>query len=172
MATMARFRPWLATLTLSAHVAQAAGFEGALGVERVIIPIAREQKDKILTMETPEAQVKALATLDGPEVLDNFDLTIADLTDFSGKITPQLTAWRTGDVAALDRLSAAPMRAMAPAAYRAILVNRNANWVPRIETWLKGKGNYFVAVGAAHLAGPDSVLAMLEKKGIKARRVQ
>jgi uncharacterized protein len=37
---------------------------------------------------------------------------------------------------------------------------------------MKGKGTYFVAVGAAHLAGPDSVLVMLEKRGVKATRVQ
>jgi uncharacterized protein YbaP (TraB family) len=172
MENLARFRPWFATLTLSVHVAQAAGFDAKLGVERVIIPIAREQKDKILMMETPEAQIKALATLDGPEVLDNFDYAIADLVDFNGKIQPQLAAWRSGDLDTLDKLSAAPMRNTAPAAYRAMLVNRNANWVPRIETWLQGKGNYFVAVGAAHLAGPDSVIAMLAKKGIKAERVQ
>jgi uncharacterized protein len=172
MERMTRFRPWLATLTLSSHVAQAAGFDGDLGVERIVIPIAREQKDKILTLETPEAQIKALATLDGPELLDNFDIAIEDLVDFNGKIQPQLTAWRTGDIETLDKLGAAPMRRTAPAAYRALLVNRNANWVPRIEKWLNGKDNYFVAVGAAHLAGPDSVIAMLAKKGIKAERVQ
>jgi hypothetical protein len=172
MEPLSRFRPWFATLTLSVHVAEAAGFDGKLGVERIILPIARDQKDKILMMETPEAQVKALATLDGPEVLDNFDLVIGDLADFNGKIQPQLTAWRTGDIDALDRLGPAEMRKFAPAAYRAMLVNRNANWVPRIEKWLSGKGNYFIAVGAAHLAGPDSVIAMLAKKGIKAERVQ
>jgi uncharacterized protein YbaP (TraB family) len=33
-------------------------------------------------------------------------------------------------------------------------------------------GTLFVAIGAAHLAGPDSVLKMLEKKGYKAERVE
>ena len=172
MEKMSRFRPWFAMLTLSAFVAQEAGLDGKLGVERVLMKLAREQKDKILMMETPEAQIKALAALDGPEVLDNFDVAIGELTDFKGTLQPQLEAWQSGDFEKLDSLGSAPMRKSAPAAYRALLVNRNASWVPRIQKWLDGKGNYFVAVGAAHLAGPDSVVAMLAKKGIKAQRVQ
>jgi uncharacterized protein YbaP (TraB family) len=35
---------------------------------------------------------------------------------------------------------------------------------------LKGHGTVFVAIGAGHLAGPDSVIAMLAKQGIQAKR--
>ena len=37
---------------------------------------------------------------------------------------------------------------------------------------LQGSGTTFIAVGAAHLIGPDSVLAMLDAKGIKSERMQ
>ncbi len=37
---------------------------------------------------------------------------------------------------------------------------------------MKQPGNLLLAVGAAHMEGPDSVLLMLEKRGIKAERVQ
>ena len=33
-------------------------------------------------------------------------------------------------------------------------------------------GSVFVAVGAGHLAGADSVVAMLQKDGYRVRRVQ
>jgi uncharacterized protein YbaP (TraB family) len=58
------------------------------------------------------------------------------------------------------------------ALYDALLTNRNANWVVQVEEMLKGKGVIFIAVGAGHLVGPESVIAMLEAKGIKAERVQ
>jgi uncharacterized protein YbaP (TraB family) len=170
---MDSYRPWLAMTMFSVEVMNANGFSRDLGVERIVIAAAKAERDKIFTMETPEAQIKALATMDAPEMLDNFDVQIASLGDFKAKMDPLLTAWRTGDVAGLDKRASADMREMAPAAYRALLVNRNANWVERLEGWMRGKGtNYFVAVGAAHLVGPDSVLAMLEKRGIKATRVQ
>jgi hypothetical protein len=37
---------------------------------------------------------------------------------------------------------------------------------------MKTPGTYFVAVGAAHLAGPDSVQKQLQSRGIKVHRVQ
>ena len=37
---------------------------------------------------------------------------------------------------------------------------------------LAGKGVTFIAVGAAHLIGADSVIAMLAAEGIKAERYQ
>jgi uncharacterized protein YbaP (TraB family) len=55
---------------------------------------------------------------------------------------------------------------------QALLTNRNASWVTRIEGILAGSGVSFMAVGAGHLIGPDSVVAMLAAKGIVAERVQ
>ncbi|NOT41437.1 MAG: TraB/GumN family protein [Alphaproteobacteria bacterium] len=172
MGKLQSYRPWLVMMMLSDKVMQANGFSRDFGVERIVLAEALAQHDKILTMETPEAQIKALAAMDTPAALDSFDLAIADLADLKTSVDPLLTAWRTGDVDAIDRLSGVEMRRDAPAAYRALLVNRNANWIERLNGWMKGKGTYFVAVGAAHLAGPDSVLVMLEKRGVKATRVQ
>ena len=54
-------------------------------------------------------------------------------------------------------------------AYDALLVRRNANWAGQIETLLKGSGTAFIVVGAAHLAGADSVQSMLEARGVDVR---
>ena len=61
------------------------------------------------------------------------------------------------------------MKTDAPAAYDALLVRRNANWAGQIETLLKGSGTAFIVVGAAHLAGADSVQSMLEARGVDVR---
>jgi uncharacterized protein YbaP (TraB family) len=37
--------------------------------------------------------------------------------------------------------------------------------VPQIEALLDAPGTVFIAVGAGHLAGPDSVITMLRDKG-------
>jgi len=49
---------------------------------------------------------------------------------------------------------------------------RNAKWAEWLARRLERPGTIFVAVGAGHLAGPDSVQAMLEAKGLKPKRVQ
>jgi uncharacterized protein YbaP (TraB family) len=51
-----------------------------------------------------------------------------------------------------------------PALYDAMIVKRNRNWVPKIEDCLAA-GHCFVVVGAAHLLGPDGLLAALREKG-------
>jgi hypothetical protein len=41
----------------------------------------------------------------------------------------------------------------------------NRNWLPKIERDLRSGHTYFVIVGAAHLGGPDGVLALLRNRG-------
>ena len=46
-----------------------------------------------------------------------------------------------------------------------LIVQRNKNWVPKIEEFLNHKGNVLVVVGAAHLIGNRGVIEMLRQKG-------
>ncbi len=52
----------------------------------------------------------------------------------------------------------------------ASMTKRNRAWVPKIIE-LAEAGGGFVAVGAAHLVGPDNVLGMLTAEGFTVRRV-
>jgi uncharacterized protein YbaP (TraB family) len=49
--------------------------------------------------------------------------------------------------------------------YQRLLVERNKNWMPKIEALFTRRGRALVVVGAAHLVGPDGLLAMLKAKG-------
>jgi hypothetical protein len=51
-----------------------------------------------------------------------------------------------------------------------LIVRRNISWTGKIQEMLKGSGVQIIAVGAGHLAGPDSVQTQLEKRGIKVER--
>lgn len=46
----------------------------------------------------------------------------------------------------------------------AFLDDRNKNWIPKIENYVKEK-SAFIAVGAGHLGGPNGVIRLLEKEG-------
>jgi uncharacterized protein YbaP (TraB family) len=54
----------------------------------------------------------------------------------------------------------------------ALLRRRNVNWARWIERRMAAPGSVFIAVGAGHLAGSESVVAMLQKDGYRVRRVQ
>jgi uncharacterized protein YbaP (TraB family) len=49
--------------------------------------------------------------------------------------------------------------------YQRLLVDRNKTWLPKIEALFARTGRAFVVVGAAHLVGPDGLLALLKAKG-------
>lgn len=91
--------------------------------------------------------------------------------DAIGRMLGQLqAAWKRGD---LD--SFAPMlmhmRAESPQMYKTLFVERNSRWAQWIAQRLETPGTVFVAVGAGHLSGPDSVQKQLASLGVKSARV-
>src|SRR6185437_8821208 len=70
------------------------------------------------------------------------------------------SAWKRGDqmvfVRMLDQLDAS-----SPDTYRMMFTERNARWADWIAARMQTPGTVFVAVGAGHLAGKDSVLVRL-----------
>ena len=52
------------------------------------------------------------------------------------------------------------------------LVERNRNWIPRIQRMLDEPGSVFILVGGAHLAGDDSILRLLAAEGLAVQRIQ
>ena len=62
------------------------------------------------------------------------------------------------------------MRTGSPDTYRMMFTERNSRWADWIAARMQTPGTVFVAVGAGHLAGRDSVLVRLAEKGISSRR--
>jgi uncharacterized protein YbaP (TraB family) len=52
-----------------------------------------------------------------------------------------------------------------------LLLERNQNWIPRLEKFF-AQGQVFVAAGAGHMIGTDSVLGLLEERGYTVRRMR
>lgn len=171
--SLQRMQPWLATTSLANAALRKEGFDRGLGVEETVLADAKVEDDMVAYMESAETQIKALAAFDGADMIATVDATIAQLGSVKETMEPMLAAWLKGDTAALDKLASADMRKLAPAGYRALVIERNRAWTETITHWLANKHeNYFIAVGAAHFAGPDSVILMLEKKGLKVERIQ
>ena len=53
-----------------------------------------------------------------------------------------------------------------------LLTQRNRNWIEWLKDRLEAPGTVFVAVGAGHMAGDQSVIAMLEAEDIEVIRLQ
>ena len=80
-------------------------------------------------------------------------------------------SWAKGDPAGLAKEMNDSLKD-SPEVARVLLYQRNARWAGWIRQRMARPGTVFVAVGAGHLAGADSVQSMLSKRGLKVTRVQ
>ncbi|HUR32705.1 MAG TPA: TraB/GumN family protein, partial [Vicinamibacterales bacterium] len=86
---------------------------------------------------------------------------MATAKDDVGKLA---RAWKAGDAAAIEEAVLSDLKSE-PEMYRRLLVDRNRNWLPKLEALFARPRPAFVIVGAAHLVGADGLLAMLRAKG-------
>jgi len=172
MANFEPMKPWLAMITLSVAIMQKEGYDASSGVEEAVLERAQSEKDKIAYLESAEYQIRALASLNEAEILADFDASLEEYEDFGDYSERVIGAWVKGDLAALERETVTEMRKEAPDAFRILIKNRNRNWAEEIEKLMAGDQDYFIAVGAGHLLGEDSVISLLEKRGIKVERIQ
>lgn len=172
MAALEPLRPWLALITLSIQIMQKEGFSPESGVEPAVLARARSEGDAVAYLESAEYQIRALASLDEAEILADFDASLDQFDDFDAYAGRVLDAWRAGDLATLEDETLAPMRETAPGAFKTLITDRNRNWAGEIEKLMEGDERYFIAVGAGHLIGEESVVEMLEAEGLEVRRVQ
>ncbi len=75
-----------------------------------------------------------------------------------------IQAWSKGDADRLASLIDADFGGN-PAEKKRLLLDRNRNWTAQIEQMALQQHNFFITVGAAHLAGPDGVPALLRQDG-------
>ena len=166
------FRPWLAAITLSVAPLIKAGYDPQSGVELVLKARALAAGKPVHGFETLDQQIGIIAGMPEDAQLAFLRSTLKTYDNASVELDRLVGAWSQGDVAAIEEYGVREMREESEAIYDALLVNRNTDWAGQIQTLLDGSGTVFIAVGAAHLAGDDSVQAILEQRGVHASRVQ
>ena len=165
-AQMDPFRPWFAALTLSVAPLQKAGYDPASGVE-LLLKARAEAADKPVTgFETIDEQIRILAGFPEDAQMAFLRSTLEGYENATVELDRLVEAWAAGDVEAIESIGVASMREGGEELYQALLVRRNTNWADQIQTMLEGSGTAFIAVGAAHLAGDDSVQEILEQRGV------
>jgi uncharacterized protein YbaP (TraB family) len=159
-----RFRPWFAAMTLVQLHLMKMGLDPNSGVEQRFTARATRDGKPIQGLETLEEQLGTLAGLPAPQQKQFLVYSVEDTERATKEIDTMLKAWRTGDVAALDKLLAEGMEKY-PDVYRPLTIERNKKWIASIEQLLDDEDDYLIVVGALHLVGKDSVIELLEKKG-------
>ena len=166
LSAMETFEPWMASINLSVMQLTADGYDAESGVESVLEAEASAAGKDFAYLESIREQADAFDLLPEQDQIDMLYASALTLDKSADMLDLLVGEWADGDAEGLTALVASSDGAgFTDATYEAVLVTRNRNWVPRIEAMLETPGTVFIAAGAAHFVGPDSVVAMLREKG-------
>lgn len=157
---------WAVAITL----AQAANpeIESRYGIDREVMRAAAGKP--IIELEGAENQLRIFDGLPEKEQRDLLAGVVEEAGDdaMQGRLGK---AWSSGDMAAIEAETHTGLLAD-PELRAALLVDRNALWAEKLAAMLKTGVKPLVAVGAAHMAGPDGLPALLAARGYTVTRIQ
>lgn len=159
-------KPWMVDMMLAAMEVEQAGLDINLGLDKHFYDRAATAGKEIIPLETAESQIDRM---DGMPIAVQEQMlrsTLRGLDSTRGALGSVVAAWKRGDAALMERMLLSEFDGL-PAAYQSLLVERNRNWMPRLDACLARRSPCFVVVGAAHLVGPDGLLTLLQRKGYR-----
>jgi uncharacterized protein len=170
-ASLRQFESWAVALSLASSAVSDLNVSPEYGVERTLSRAFRDVKKPILGLETSAEQLGFFDAL--PESAQRVFLVslIDEQADVQTAFNDMITAWSAGDEKKIA-ITFDDELALSPELVETLLRGRNRSWAKWLEKRLEQPGTTMVAVGAGHLAGADSVQAMLAAKGLKVARVQ
>lgn len=163
-------RPWLAAVTLSQQAMARVGFTEA-GPDAQFALFASDAGMPTHGFETADQQLRYFADLKPAAEIAMLESTLDDLDEGPSTFEEAASAWKAGDLDLLKLRAVDEIRDMGEEVYETLIVERNRRFADGIAEILEGAGTHFVAVGTAHLVGPDSVQAFLDQRGIASERV-
>ncbi len=164
-----RFEPWFAGMTLALMPLMKAGYAAESGVETRLEQLAPADATRS-AVETLAWQIEMFDTLPVESQIA-FLMVSADQVDEIAPMMDRMVAeWLEGDADGLAELMNEGLTD--PVLAKTLLYDRNARWAEWVETRLEEPGTVFLAVGAGHLAGEQSLQDFLEDGGLNVIRVQ
>ena len=162
--------PWFVTMALTAVAGQKIGLKPEHGADVTITRAAKAAGKSIAELEGAEWQLSLFDKMPEDKQIVQLGQTLDAVPEMGPQLTQMLASWSKGDVEALATMMNASLKET-PELYKMIFSDRNATWADWIQKRMDQPGTVFLAVGAGHLAGQDSVQDMLAKKGLKAEKV-
>lgn len=165
---------YLGTTKMAINAGRSQGMKVSHGADMVLRREAERSGKYVEGLETLESQLKmfhripAAASAAPPKAGEPVEDGKMDA--LSNVMAEMQSAWKRGDqmvfVRMLDQLNRS-----SPETYRIMFTERNARWADWVAARMQTPGTVFVAVGAGHLVGKDSLLVRLAELGIESSRL-
>lgn len=173
---MDRLRPWFAAVMISMTEMMKEGMRPDLGVGEMVERWAAEDGKPIGGLEGMRVELDLLAGL--PEEAHEHMLveSLEDVGDM-GKLGKEfgkfITAWRDGDIEALEEIDSEDSDGEWEALVEKELYRgRAAGWMDEFEATLDGGEPTMYVIGIAHLIGEGNLRAVLEERGYEVEQLK
>jgi uncharacterized protein YbaP (TraB family) len=166
---------FLATTRLAINAGRSHGMQVGNGADNVLRHAAEAEGKPVEGLETLELQLNMFTRMpaasagSSPKAGEPVDDGKAQ-DSLSNAMSEMQSAWKHGDQRVFVRMLG-QLEASSPDTYRMMFTERNARWADWIAGRMQTPGTVFVAVGAGHLAGKDSLLVRLAEQGIPSARL-
>jgi uncharacterized protein len=173
---LAPLSPELQVTTLTVLVARRDGIDPSYGIDAFLGGFGHSAGKTVVSLETPEQQLRALQMPSAQETLDFVESGLQDLE--SGRARPlvlRLTKiWAEADLDMLSRYESwcECLKTDADRAQQArLLDDRNPALADAIAALHQAGKQVFAAVGSLHMIGPLGLPGLLARRGFKVERV-
>ena len=153
-----KFKPWMVTMTLLALELEKNGINSADGLDLYFYNKAKRDGKQTGELEDVYRHVELIASLEEEleeSIIESFIREAAELQVTMGEL---IKAWRTGDEDVIDEYLSETMCKEYPGLYKRLIVDRNRDWIPSLETLIGSGRGTLVIVGVGHLVGEDSII--------------
>lgn len=163
------FKPAFASMMLATVELQRLGAAEA-GVDMHYLQLAQQQAKPITGLETLDEHLAVLTALNQVGADTLITAALKDMNNIASMLQQMKTAWRNGNITALEQLFQADLKAF-PEMYQVLLVKRNHAWMPHLQHIISNDDVSMVLVGALHMAGDDGLLTLLKQAGFTLKQL-
>lgn len=163
-------KPWMLAMTLTLLDGQQSGYDSGYGVDVFLLKMAKRTNKPVVELESLESQ---FALFDGfsreeQQIFLEEAVTAIENGESNTQLSALADAWAAADRRKLLAVLEMELEQQSPLfrkLYEQLLTQRNQAMADKIEELLESGGQSFVAVGAFHLLGKESVVSMLSERG-------
>lgn len=166
-----KMETWAAALTIGSSMSNDLGMEASSGVEPLLQMQFSAMGKSHSGLETVSQQFGYFDQLPESDQRILLAATLRSADNARAETQVMLDNWMRGNVDGLLENSQSSILS-SPGLRSSLLDKRNRNWADQVAKMIDQGRTPFVAVGAAHMAGPGGLPALLKAKGYKVQRIQ
>ncbi|NER82987.1 MAG: TraB/GumN family protein [Leptolyngbya sp. SIO1D8] len=161
------FEPWFFSMNLEVArlLDSGLGLSPKYGIDNYLFQQAIDSDKEIIALETFTEQIDILDSLSTEAQQNLIESTIAETQTVTTLFNEIRAAWRIGDSASMEDLLLSDLTSY-PELYDVLIIERNQNWLAKIETMLnQTEEDYLIVVGALHMIGDMGLIQQLQVMG-------